>query len=141
MPRPFDEALFDEELFDVALEIPPSARDDFTVVENGVSVALQQIAEILTTGQAGSTPIRASGPVVVQIYGDAVAFTGRVERSTRDPAVGANWAPVGLPLSGNPYEGIQPTRYEEPSRAWWRLRIDSMNEDGVVTVTFSTLKV
>lgn len=138
MPRPFDPAIFDPAIFDVSKPVPGTSQDEFTLGDGQV---IDEFSEFVTPGMRSTTPRRLQGPVVVQIYGDAISLTAQVERSTRDPAVGANWAPAGAPITGNPDVGIEPTRYLEPSKGWWRLRVDAMDPDGSINVTFSSEKV
>jgi hypothetical protein len=140
MPRPFDEAIFDELIFDVPLAIPPAGFEEYNLQRGADVEVIDEFAEVLTIAPQASTPHRMKGRVAVQIYGDALSFTGQVERSTRDPAGNPNWAPCGALISGSPYGGIEVTHYTEPTRAWWRLRVDQLDVDGSINVVFSTLK-
>ena len=138
MPRPFDEAIFDPAIFDVSKDVGISGLEEYTV---GGEV-IDEFSETVSPNMAGSTPRRMNGPIVVQIFGDAISLTAQVERSTRDPLKSTpNWAPAGLSIDGSPYAGIEATRYFEPTRGWWRLRVDAMDPDGSINVVFSSLKV
>jgi len=85
---------------------------------------------------AGSTTpqrfSRVEDGVIVQLSGTATAITAIVERSTRDPAVDANWAPVEAdPITGDLTDGIPPKRYWEPGIAFWRIRFTTMTGGSV----------
>lgn len=99
--------------------------DRFTIDRGDVATDYQQLDEDRTS--AGVTAsIRVCGGISLQLAGAATAVVAQVERSTRDPSSTPNWAPAGDPVTGNPATGIQCRRYEEPTRAWWRVRIVSM---------------
>ena len=66
--------------------------------------------------------------VVVQFSGTATAITAIIERSTLDPVRDTpNWAPAMLdPVIGSLFTGIAPFLFDEPARAYWRVRITTL---------------
>jgi hypothetical protein len=73
-----------------------------------------------------------SGRVALQVTGDAQSCQVQVERSTNDPLVRANNAPVDLPIKGNPSEGILVEGYYEPAVAWWRVVIQEVSGGEII---------
>lgn len=90
------------------------------------------------TGEIGPFEFtRSDYGIVLQITGTATTFTAIPERATVDPTTaGVNWAPVDeLPLSANlTSDPLTPIVYNEPSRAWWRVRITTLS-GGNVTIS------
>jgi hypothetical protein len=80
-----------------------------------------------------TTPLRVVGEVCVQLSGTATSITAIVERSTRDPVQGPNWAPAGDPITGNPSTGLPIKRYMEPTRGWWRVHITALSGGSVIS--------
>lgn len=97
------------------LEQPGAGVRDFHKLDQDFSVAGQ------------SSPIRLAGDVSVQVSGTATSFTGKLERSTRDPNSGPNWAPAAPTISGDLSAGIQAMILKEPTIAWWRLNISVLS--------------
>lgn len=107
--------------------------ESFTVERATGDLVFQQVTE--DHSAVGTTEaIRVIGEIALQISGDATAITAVLERSTRDPGLGANWAPAGDAISGNPSTGLQVKRYAEPTRAWYRVNISSITGGSVVIV-------
>jgi len=90
-----------------------------------------------TLNAAGVTDwVCLSSNVSVQITGTATAITAIVERSTRNPVVGANAAPASdAPITGSPVAGMSPIPYAEPGVAWWRVRVTDVNGDVVIALS------
>lgn len=108
--------------------------ETFTVDRGAVATDYTQLDEDVTAAPHSTAPIRVTGEIALQIAGAATAVTAQVERSTRDPAVSPNWAPAGDPVSGNPSTGIQCKRYDEPTRAWWRVTVTAITGSGLSVV-------
>lgn len=141
MPRPFDGEIYDPYVFDVSMfeSVGETPVDElYTVVParsaNGEpGLVRERIQQLRLAGQS-TAPLRCSGKVVVQIAGDAVAISGRVQRSTTDPLVDPNWAPQGAVITGNPAgDGVQVMSYVEPAIGWWRFILDEI-DDGIIDV-------
>lgn len=110
------------------------APDPITVETPYGEFNFNQIEDTGLSAPGPTTPLRVFDEVVVQISGNATALVCQVQRSTRDPGVGANWAPAGAPITGNPAAGIQIRRYMEPTRGWWRVNIISISGGSVGVV-------
>jgi hypothetical protein len=112
------------------------ATEKFTIDRGAVATDYYQLDEDVSSAPYSTAPIRVCGEVCAQIAGAATAVNAQVERSTRDPAATPNWAPAGDPIVGNPSTGIQVKRYDEPTRAWWRVSVLSKT-GGAVSVVLS----
>jgi hypothetical protein len=79
-----------------------------------------------TASGAGNTEaVRCCDEVCVQIGGSATAIDATPMRSP--DGASDNYAPAGDDITGNPSLGITVKLYNEPSSAFWRLRINSIS--------------
>lgn len=70
--------------------------------------------------------------IAVQLTGPSTVVTAVVERSTINPALGANPAPLdSTNLTGNPTTGINVNQFYEPGAAWWRVRVTALTGTAV----------
>lgn len=93
--------------------------------------------QTLTSPTSATDALLFKGAVAIQITGPATAVTVVVERSTSDPASGANWAPADADaVTGNPSTGVPVQAYLEPAAAWWRVRLTAMT-GASVTISLS----
>lgn len=99
-----------------------SAPESFTVETPAGEFTYHHVDDTLAS-PGDSTSLRVVGEVCVQLSGTATAVTAQVQRSTRDPLSGPNWAPAGDPITGNPSAGLSIKRYMEPTRGWWRIHV------------------
>ncbi|SKB32479.1 hypothetical protein [Sphingopyxis flava] len=74
--------------------------------------------------------------VHLQISGTATEMEIVVERSTNDPnGPNPNWAPTTVePISGDLSAGIAPFRFSEPCRAYWRVRVVTLEGGNIIVV-------
>lgn len=76
------------------------------------------------------------GEMAAQITGTATAISLQLERSTIDPAGTPNWAPIGVPITGDLTAGVQTVGFKEVSGAWWRAHLTTLT-GGLATVVLS----
>lgn len=82
----------------------------------------------LFTATGATDPVMYAESVTVSLTGTATAVTVVVERNPLDPAANpARWAPAEDEVfSGNLTTGISPRVYDEPAKAFWRVRVASI---------------
>lgn len=108
--------------------------EQFTIDRGEVATTYVRCDEDVSAAPHSTAPIRACGLISLQLAGSATSATVQVERSTRDPASTPNWAPAGDAITGNPSTGLQCRRYDEPTRAWWRVTVSAVS-GGTLSVT------
>jgi hypothetical protein len=109
--------------------------DDRFEVERAVSIFNQRDQDLSATGS--TNPVRFSTGLVCASIGGTGSISAYVERCTRDPTSDANWhladeeavsstdlATAGISIS-----------FEEPSRAWWRVRVTARTGTAKINLT------
>ena len=71
--------------------------------------------------------------LTIQVSGTATEFTAIVERCT--DVVAGNWAPADNErFTGDLSAGIPPRQYHEPSRGFWRVRVEAISGGSATVV-------